>query len=118
MPIARWRTAGCGSQVKFSPQQLSEVAPKRALSASGRVYRDQYVVVSRSAGGDLRTREHVVDPLLGHAVKTGTSKDMRDNWCVGFSDKYTVGVWAGNFSGEADVECIGCSRRGAGCGKR
>jgi penicillin-binding protein 1C len=34
------------------------------------------------------------------AVKTGTSKDMRDNWCVGFSDRYTVGVWAGNFSGE------------------
>jgi len=33
------------------------------------------------------------------AVKTGTSKDMRDNWCVGFSDQYTVGVWAGNFSG-------------------
>lgn len=34
------------------------------------------------------------------AVKTGTSKDMRDNWCVGFSEKYTVGVWVGNFSGE------------------
>ncbi len=34
------------------------------------------------------------------AVKTGTSKDMRDNWCVGFSQHYTVGVWVGNFSGE------------------
>jgi penicillin-binding protein 1C len=34
------------------------------------------------------------------AVKTGTSKDMRDNWCVGYSQKYTVGVWVGNFSGE------------------
>ncbi|HVY07856.1 MAG TPA: penicillin-binding protein 1C [Burkholderiales bacterium] len=33
------------------------------------------------------------------AVKTGTSKDMRDNWCVGFSDAYTVGVWVGNFDG-------------------
>ncbi len=33
------------------------------------------------------------------AVKTGTSKDMRDNWCVGFSDRYTVGVWIGNFDG-------------------
>jgi len=33
------------------------------------------------------------------AVKTGTSKDMRDNWCVGFSSRYTVGVWVGNFSG-------------------
>ncbi len=34
------------------------------------------------------------------AVKTGTSKDMRDNWCVGYSDRYTVGVWVGNFTGQ------------------
>jgi penicillin-binding protein 1C len=35
------------------------------------------------------------------AVKTGTSKDMRDNWCIGFSQRYTVGVWVGNFDGSA-----------------
>jgi penicillin-binding protein 1C len=33
------------------------------------------------------------------AVKTGTSKDMRDNWCVGFTPRHTVGVWVGNASG-------------------
>lgn len=33
-------------------------------------------------------------------VKTGTSTDMRDNWAIGFSSRYTVGVWVGNFSGE------------------
>ncbi len=33
------------------------------------------------------------------AVKTGTSKDLRDNWCLGFSTRYTVGVWVGNASG-------------------
>ena len=33
------------------------------------------------------------------AVKTGTSKDMRDNWAVGWSERYTVGVWIGNASG-------------------
>ena len=33
------------------------------------------------------------------AVKTGTSKDMRDNWAVGWSQRYTVGVWVGNASG-------------------
>ena len=31
------------------------------------------------------------------AAKTGTSSDFRDNWCLGFTAKYTVGVWAGNF---------------------
>ena len=33
------------------------------------------------------------------AVKTGTSKDMRDNWCVGYTRRFTVGVWVGNTSG-------------------
>ena len=34
------------------------------------------------------------------AVKTGTSKDMRDNWCIGWTPQYTVGVWVGNFNGQ------------------
>lgn len=33
------------------------------------------------------------------AAKTGTSKDYRDNWCVGYTDDYVVGVWVGNFNG-------------------
>lgn len=33
------------------------------------------------------------------AVKTGTSKDMRDNWAIGGDANYTVGVWVGNFDG-------------------
>jgi penicillin-binding protein 1C len=31
------------------------------------------------------------------AVKTGTSSDFHDNWCIGFTPEFTVGVWAGNF---------------------
>lgn len=34
------------------------------------------------------------------AVKTGTSKAMRDNWCIGFSDRFTVAVWVGNLEGD------------------
>lgn len=33
------------------------------------------------------------------AVKTGTTKDFRDNWAFGFTTMYTVGVWVGNFDG-------------------
>jgi penicillin-binding protein 1C len=43
------------------------------------------------------------------AVKTGTSKDMRDNWCVGFSRRYTVGVWVGNFDGRPMWDVSGIS---------
>ncbi len=35
------------------------------------------------------------------AAKTGTSKAMRDNWCIGFSDRYTVAVWVGNLEGDS-----------------
>ncbi|MEA3446319.1 MAG: penicillin-binding protein 1C, partial [Bacteroidota bacterium] len=34
------------------------------------------------------------------AWKTGTSYGRRDAWSIGYNHKYTVGVWAGNFSGE------------------
>ena len=43
------------------------------------------------------------------AVKTGTSKDLRDNWCVGFTDRYTIGVWVGNAGGEAMHDVSGIS---------
>lgn len=43
------------------------------------------------------------------AVKTGTSKDMRDNWCIGYTDRYTVGVWVGNASGEPMRDVSGVS---------
>lgn len=43
---------------------------------------------------------NVLETRYWSAVKTGTSKDMRDNWCIGFSERYTVGVWVGNDSGQ------------------
>ncbi len=43
------------------------------------------------------------------AVKTGTSKDMRDNWCIGYTERYTVGVWVGNASGAAMHDVSGVS---------
>jgi penicillin-binding protein 1C len=33
------------------------------------------------------------------ACKTGTSTDFRDNWAVGYTPEFTVGVWVGNFDG-------------------
>jgi len=46
------------------------------------------------------------------AVKTGTSRDMRDNWCVGWSADYTVGVWVGNSAGASMRNVSGVSGAG------
>lgn len=43
------------------------------------------------------------------AVKTGTSKAMRDNWCIGYSDRFTVAVWIGNLEGDSMTAVSGTS---------
>jgi penicillin-binding protein 1C len=41
------------------------------------------------------------------AWKTGTSYGRRDGWAIGSNPRYTVGVWAGNASGEGRPELTG-----------
>lgn len=41
------------------------------------------------------------------AVKTGTSTDYRDAWAVGYSARYTVGVWMGNLNRSSMREISG-----------
>lgn len=51
---------------------------------------------------------HLQTPFWS-AVKTGTSEDMRDNWCIGYSSQYTVAVWVGNFEGDSMRDVSGVS---------
>ncbi len=65
--------------------------------------RAAFIVSDILADPLARARTFGTDSVLATrfwtAVKTGTSKDMRDNWAVGYSQRYTVGVWIGNASG-------------------
>ncbi|NBO17415.1 MAG: hypothetical protein EBV07_00770 [Proteobacteria bacterium] len=47
------------------------------------------------------------------AVKTGTTNNKRDNYAVGFSPSYTVGVWVGNSNNEPLNERIASGISGA-----
>ncbi len=38
----------------------------------------------------------VLETPFGAAVKTGTTTDFHDNWTVGYTSDYVVGVWVGN----------------------
>ena len=64
-----------------------------------------WIVSDMMADPGARARTFGLDSALRlpfwAAVKTGTSKAMRDNWCVGFSDRYTVAVWIGNLEGDS-----------------
>jgi penicillin-binding protein 1C len=76
----------------------SKEKPQRVLSAES-----AFLIADILSDRESRSRTFALESPLSTrfwtAVKTGTSKDMRDNWCVGFSDQFTVGIWAGNFSG-------------------
>lgn len=41
------------------------------------------------------------------AVKTGTSQSYRDNWTIGYTPEFTVGVWVGNFDNTPMQEVSG-----------
>lgn len=82
--------------------------PRRVFDAA-----PAWLVTDILADNAARARTFGLDSALVTrgfaAVKTGTSKDMRDNWCIGFTDRYTVGVWVGNASGEAMHQVSGVS---------
>ena len=46
------------------------------------------------------------------AVKTGTSENWRDNWAIGYNERYTLAVWAGNFSGQPTDQLSGSTGAG------
>jgi penicillin-binding protein 1C len=83
----------------------THVVAKDAESVTRRVFgRDSSFIIGdilsdRGARATSFGLENALATRVWSAAKTGTSKDMRDNWCVGFTSRYTVGVWVGNFSG-------------------
>jgi len=84
------------SPTRFSPG--AKEASKPVLDAGA-----AFIVADMLSDPNARARTFGTDSILATrfwtAVKTGTSKDMRDNWAVGFSQRFTVGVWVGNASG-------------------
>ncbi len=96
----------------FAPSRLTFDPPRQR---SRRVFSPEAAFLVADILSDRESREMTFgleNPLSTRfwtAVKTGTSKDMRDNWCVGFSEHYTVGVWVGNFSGASMWHVSGVS---------
>jgi penicillin-binding protein 1C len=90
------------NQGRWSPLNLSlhqrNEPSRRVLDKNGAAV-IAHILSDREARSTTFGLENVLATRFWTAVKTGTSKDMRDNWCIGFSEKYTVGVWVGNFSG-------------------
>ena len=97
---------GSVSPVRFTP---GPTAPQRAVLDP----RAAFIVSDILSDPHARARTFGTDSVLATrfwtAVKTGTSKDLRDNWALGYSSRYTVGVWVGNTSGAPMWDVSGTS---------
>ena len=97
---------------RFSPVVVLPTRARPAFTPALDV-RAAFIVGDILSDGNARARTFGTDSVLAtrfwSAVKTGTSKDMRDNWAVGWSERYTVGVWVGNASGAAMHDVSGTS---------
>lgn len=94
------RDGGCAGVFSGVPRRVAPAAP---------VFIVADILADRAARvGTFGLESWLATPYWS-AAKTGTSKDMRDNWCVGFSARYTVAVWVGNVSGAAMHDVSGVS---------
>lgn len=97
--VTAYRTlanGGIWSPLQFLPGQQKK---KRRVFSREAAFLISDILSDRQARSLTFGLENALATRFWSAVKTGTSKDMRDNWCIGYSERYTVGVWVGNFSG-------------------
>ena len=111
--------ATAASSAARAPVRATAAAPMAAPAAAVSTGtptidpRAAFLVGDILSDGNARARTFGTDSVLATrfwtAVKTGTSKDMRDNWAMGWSRRYTVGVWVGNASGAPMHDVSGTS---------
>ncbi len=89
---------------RWSPLRLTPDAPSEAPRPVT-TPQAAWIVADMMADPNARAATFGLDSALRlpfwAAVKTGTSKALRDNWCIGFTRKYTVAVWVGNLEGDS-----------------
>ncbi|MDW8157899.1 MAG: penicillin-binding protein 1C [Bacteroidia bacterium] len=75
----------------------SKVPAKRLFSAQAAYLITE--ILTQHKRPDLPEAFELTPDLPKVAWKTGTSYGRRDAWSIGYTPRYTVGVWCGNFSG-------------------
>jgi penicillin-binding protein 1C len=97
---AAYRTlANAGAASPLTLTSGGGAAPGRRIYSADAAFVISDILADRSSRSETFGLENSLATRYWSAVKTGTSKDMRDNWCVGYTNRFTVGVWVGNVTG-------------------
>jgi len=108
--VNAFRTLANGGMWSMPKLRIDEPGRKRKrVFSRGTAYIVSDILADRSARVVTFGLENILTTRFWAAVKTGTSKNMRDNWCIGYSRNFTVGVWVGNFDGKAMWNVSGMS---------
>jgi penicillin-binding protein 1C len=83
-----WRRPAYVKGARTETRQL--VSPRSAFWIGDILSDDEARAYIFGRGGSL-------DLPFPAAVKTGTSQAYHDNWTIGYTRRFTVGVWVGNF---------------------
>ncbi len=106
--VNAYRTlANGGTSRALTLRPRRRAAPAEAVMDRGAAFIVSDILADPVARSVTFGLDSALNTPVRSAVKTGTSKDMRDNWCIGYSERYTVGVWVGNFDGEPMHEVSG-----------
>jgi penicillin-binding protein 1C len=97
--VNAYRTLANGGQASALRLVADQESPGRRIYSAAAAFVTSSILADRESRSATFGLENPLSTRFWAAVKTGTSKDMRDNWCIGYSSRFTVGVWVGNFSG-------------------
>lgn len=92
---------GNWSPVRYHPTRHLRQHPPRQIVSPAAAFIVGDILADASARTDAFGADSALRLPFWAAAKTGTSKGMRDNWCIGWSDRYTVAVWVGNLEGDS-----------------
>lgn len=131
--LAHARELGLGIIIGNTEVRLIELAAAYRSLARGGMYRPARWLADEPAVDEVRVLEPDVTSLITDvladpgarimtfgtvrsmiypfpvAVKTGTSTGYRDLWAAGYTSRYTVAVWCGNFDGSPTARLSGSS---------
>jgi penicillin-binding protein 1C len=98
-------------QAQFYEPAARQLEGERVVSETA-----AFLVTDVLADNDARApsfgRNSVLKFPFPVAAKTGTSQNFRDNWVIGYTKDFTVGVWVGNFDRTALEGATGVSGAG------
>ncbi|HWL28628.1 MAG TPA: penicillin-binding protein 1C, partial [Burkholderiaceae bacterium] len=104
--------ANLGDYSPVRPESSRDDVPARRVMPPGPAWIVGDILSDRQARAPTFGLDSPLSTPFWSAVKTGTSKDMRDNWCVGWSQTHTVGIWVGNSGGGSMHDVSGVTGAG------